>query len=625
MDGDARRTRVDAILKVLSDKIFIIDSGGYFIDFLAKGSEDLALPREKIVGSSIFDIFPPDEAERHLKIFKEVMNDGNLRMFEYSLTMDKTERYYEAEITKLSDTEVISIIREITLRVKAEKALKESESRFRELADMLPEVVFETDVSMVVTYVNRKGIELFGYPDDYYPQNLKCIDLITPEERETGAQNIISKMKGDHNTPSEYTGVKKDGTTFPILLHSVPYFKDGKPAGIRGIVVDMSQIKKAERDLANARKLESLGLLAGGIAHDFNNLITGLFGSVDIARKEIKNGNIEETVEVLERSLPAFERAKDLTNQLVTFAKGGEPKKRKGDLVKIVTDTVRFALTGSEIVPEFHSGKQIYTAEFDPFQIGQVIENIIINAKHAMADKGNVEIWIDIVSMDDKSTELLAPGEYVRISIKDSGTGIPAEHRNNIFDPFFTTKKEGTGLGLATSWSIIKRHGGTIDFDSEKGRGTVFRIYIPSAECELESESSSKESFSGRGRILIMDDEFIIREVAGKMLKDAGFTVDKAVNGEEAVEMYKAAFNKGIPYDVIILDLTIPGGMGGNKALQKIKEFHKDVAAICSSGYSEDDIISNPQKYGFAASLPKPYLRETFLEVIRKVMSGYKP
>jgi len=327
---------------------------------------------------------------------------------------------------------------------------------------------------------------------------------------------------------------------------------------------------------------------------------------------------------VLGNSLPAFERAKDLTNQLVTFAKGVEPKKKKGDLGKIVTDTVKFALTGSEIVPEFHSDKEIYTAEFDPFQIGQVIENIIVNAKHAMSDKGILEIGIDTVLMDDKGTELLAPGEYVRISIKDSGTGIPSEHRNNIFDPFFTTKKEGTGLGLATSWSIIKRHGGTIDFDSEKGRGTVFRIYIPSAECELESESSSKESFSGRGRILIMDDEFIIREVAGKMLKDAGFTVDKAVSGEEAVDMYKEAFNKGIPYDVIILDLTIPGGMGGNKALQKIKEFHKDVAAICSSGYSEDDIISNPQKYGFAASLPKPYLRETFSEVIRKVISGKK-
>jgi PAS domain S-box-containing protein len=625
MDSEARRKRIDAILQVLSDKIFIIDSDGRFLDFLAKGDDDLALPRERIVGSSIFDIFPLDEAKIHLEIFKEVMFCGNPAMFEYSLSMDKTERYYEAEITKLSDTEVISIVRDITKRVMAEKALKESEKRFKELADMLPEVVFETDESMVVTYVNRKGIELFGYPDDYYPENLKCIDLLIPEEREAGAQNIINKMKGNHKTPSEYTGVKKDGTTFPMLLHSVPYFKDGKPAGIRGIVVDLSLIKKAERDLANARKLESLGLLAGGIAHDFNNLITGLFGSVDIAKKEIENGNIKEAGEVLGKSLPAFERAKDLTNQLVTFAKGGEPKKKKGDLGKIVADTVKFALTGSEIVPEFHSDKEIYTAEFDPFQIGQVIENIIFNAKHAMSDKGNIKISIDTVLMDGEVTELLAPGEYVRISIKDSGTGIPSEHRNNIFDPFFTTKKDGTGLGLATSWSIIKRHKGTIEFDSHPGRGTTFLIYIPSCECEPEIVVPPQKSFSGHGRVLVMDDEFIIREVAGKMLKDAGFTVDKAVTGEEAVDMYKEAFNKGIPYDVIILDLTIPGGMGGNEALQKIKEFHKDVAAICSSGYSDDDIISNPEKYGFSASLPKPYLRETFSEVIRKVISGNKP
>lgn len=620
-----RIKRIDAILKVLSDKIFIIDSNGLFLDFLAKGNDDLALPREKIVGSSVFDIFPPDEAKRHLKIFKEVMNDGNPRMFEYSLNIDENHRYYEAEITKLSDTEVISIVREITLRVMAQKALKESESRFRELADMLPEGVFETDVSMVVTYVNRKGIELFGYPEDYYPQNLKCIDLIIPEEREAGAQNIIGKMKGDHKTPSEYTGVKKDGTTFPILLHSVPYFKDGKPAGIRGVVVDMSQIKKADESIARAQKLESLGFLAGGIAHDFNNLIVCLFGAVDVAGNDIRKGMYEEAQDILEKTLPAFERAKELTNQLVTFAKGGEPRKILGDIRKTVTEAVNFTLTGSDVLPMFDFSSDVGLSEYDPAQISQVIENIVINAIQASEGKLvlTVKIKNEIVKEDNK--EFLKPGKYIRISIEDNGPGIPQSHFQKIFDPFFTTKQDGTGLGLAISWSIIKRHSGIIDLESQTGKGSTFIIRIPVVEGVTEILKSEKEVLSGSGRILIMDDEFLIREVAGKMLKDAGFIVEKAVNGEEAVEMYKKAASSGEPFDAVILDLTVPGGMGGCETLEKIKEFSPNVIAIASSGYSEDDIISNPEKYGFAASLPKPYLRETFGSVIRSVLSGHKP
>jgi len=622
MAGDERKKRIDAILEALSDKVFVIDHNGFFVDFVAKRSENLVIPREKIVGSSIFDIFPHDEAQRHLVIFREVISDGAPQMFEYSLNVDNCERFFEAEITRLSDCEVISIVRETTQRVYAQEALKESEKRFKELAELLPEVVFETDARMVLTYGNNRAFDLFGYSLDDFEKGILCLDLVIPEERLTGRENIMKKFKGEYEVSSEYTGLRKDGTTFPMLLHSNPYFKDGKPAGIRGIIVDMTEKKKIDESISRALKLESLGFLAGGIAHDFNNLITCLFGAVDVSKNDILNGKFDEAVDVLDKTMPAFVRAKELTNQLVTFAKGGEPKKIRGDIRKTVTETVNFALTASNIAVMFNFSSEDCFCEFDPAQISQVVDNIVVNAKQAMGGKGNLTVNVEKETVGENSSKLIEPGKYVKISIKDNGPGIPGEYFQKIFDPFFTTRKDGTGLGLAISWSIIKRHNGIIDLESETGKGSTFFVYIPAVEGVLEAAAVPKKKFSGVGRILIMDDEFLIREVAGKMLKDAGFIVEKAVNGEQAVEMYKKAVSDGEPFDAIILDLTVPGGMGGHETLEKIKETDPSVVAIASSGYSEDDIISNPEKYGFAASLPKPYLRETFSDIIRKALAG---
>ena len=622
MRGEERQKRIDAILEALSDKVFVIDHDGFFVDFVAKKSDTLAIPQEKIIGSSIFDIFPHDEAQRHLAVFREVILSGASQMFEYSLNLNNIERFYEAEITKLSDGEVISIIREITQRVMAEKALKESEKRFKELAELLPEVVFETDARMVLTYGNNKAFSLFGYSFEDFEKGIVCLDLVVPEERLIGRENIMKKFKGEYEVSSEYTGLRKDGTTFPMLLHSNPYFEEGKPAGIRGIIVDMTEKKKADESVSRALKLESLGFLAGGIAHDFNNLITCLFGSVDVSRNDILNGKYYEAVDVLDKTMPAFVRAKELTNQLLTFAKGGEPRKITGDIRKTVTEAVNSALTGSNIVLVLNSSKEVFLGEFDPAQISQVVNNIVINAKQVMEGTGRLTVNVEKETVSEGSSKLIEPGKYVKISIKDDGPGIPGEHFQKIFDPFFTTRKDGTGLGLAISWSIIKRHNGTIDLESETGKGSTFFIYIPAVEGVLEEDAVPKKKFFGIGRILVMDDEFLIREVAGKMLKDAGFIVEKAVNGEEAVELYEKAMSEGEPFDAIILDLTVPGGMGGYETLEKIKESDPSVVAIASSGYSEDDIISNPEKYGFAASLPKPYLRETFSDIIRKALTG---
>lgn len=622
--------RIESVFKVLSDRIFIIDKNGFFTDFVPSTKVTYFINPDKIVGSSIFDIFSKEEALKHLAVFRKTIETGIDSIFEYNMTENGKTSFYEAAISKLNDSEVISIVRDITKRVEAETALKNSEKRFRDLVDLLPEALFETDINMVYTYANKKGLEFFGYDENDLAKGINCLDLIIPAERERGKNNVMKKFYGGVETSSEYTGLRKDGSTFPILLHSSPLFKDGKPSGIRGIVIDMTIQKKVDESFYQTQKLESIGFLAGGIAHDFNNLMLGLFGSVEIAKNELENSNYEAARNALLNSMTAFNRAKDLTHQLLTFAKGGIPNKKTGDIKKTVKEAVKFSLSGSNIAYKFECEENIPLCNFDQNQISQVIENIVINAKQAMSDKGSISIKVQSVSIDRNPNEFFYPGEYIKISIKDNGTGIPEEYKKKIFDPFFTTKKSGSGLGLATSWSIIKRHNGVLDLESELGKGSTFHIYLPvcNETINIEVEKNSG-AFLSHGRILLMDDEYLIREVAGKMLSDAGFIVEKAVSGEEAVELYIKAIETDQRFDAVILDLTIPGGMGGKETVEKLIHIDPEVVAIASSGYSEDAIIANPGEYGFSASLPKPYLKDVFANTITEVImtkrSRHKP
>ena len=617
--------RIESVFRALSDRIFIIDRDGFFTDFVPSSKVTYFINPEKIVGASIFDIFPADEALRHLAVFRKTIETGIDSVFEYSLSENGKTSFFEAAISKLNDSEVISIVRDITKRVDAETALKNSEKRFRDLADLLPEAIFETDMNMIYTYANKKAFEIFGYNQNDFDKGILCLDLIIPSERELGRQNIMRKFHGDVEASSEYTGLRKDGTTFPILLHSSPLFKDGLPSGIRGIVIDMTIQKRIDESFYQTQKLESIGLLAGGIAHDFNNLILGLFGSVEIARNEIASGNCESAENALCNSMTAFNRAKDLTHQLLTFAKGGIPNKKTGDIKKTIQESAQFALSGSNIAYKFEYEDNLPLCNFDPNQISQVIENIVINAKQAMSDRGTILIKAESTAADKNLNEFIYSGKYIKISIKDSGIGIPEEYRKKIFDPFFTTKPNGSGLGLATSWSIIKRHDGVLTLESELGKGSTFSIYLPvSIETICCEDGKIKQERKNHGKILVMDDEFLIREVAGKMLTDAGFTVEKAATGEEAVDLYKKALISGLKFDAVILDLTIPGGMGGKETVDKLIQIDPAVIAIASSGYSEDAIISNPSEHGFAASVPKPYLKDMLAETVMDVISSKK-
>lgn len=370
---------------------------------------------------------------------------------------------------------------------------------------------------------------------------------------------------------------------------------------------DITERKKAEQAFARMEKLEAIGTLAAGIAHDFNNLLGGMFGYLELSQQEAQKAHQQEIADYLSLALGAFERARNLTHQLLTFAKGGAPIRKTQSLSVHVRKTISFSLSGSNVFPVFAIPGDIALCDFDENQISQVLDNIAINARQAMPRGGTLDVSMNNVDGSEVS-ESLRGSKYVRVSIRDYGIGIAPEHLPHIFDPFFTTKTAGSGLGLATSHSIIRQHDGFIDVKSVPDQGATFHIYLPaSAEPLSAATDATQQAHQGKGRILIMDDEEIILDVVSLLLKVMGYDVALARNGKDALEAVKDALQAGQPFVGAILDLTIPGGLGGKDIVHDLLALDPAIRVIASSGYSNDPVMSNPSEYGFAACLIKPY------------------
>jgi signal transduction histidine kinase/ActR/RegA family two-component response regulator len=370
----------------------------------------------------------------------------------------------------------------------------------------------------------------------------------------------------------------------------------------------VSKEKAARLDaaLTRASKLESLGILAGGIAHDFNNLLTVIMGNLSLAR--LDDASSSETHSLLDQGVEAAKQARGLTQQLLTFAKGGAPVRRSESLDELAREAAAFALHGTKSAREFEFDADLWAADVDRTQIGQVVHNIVINADQAMPEGGQIRIELRNRQVAAGTIPELAAGRYVELIIADNGPGIPAEQLSRIFEPYFTTKPQGSGLGLATVHSIVKRHKGHIAVESERGRGTKFRIWLPAAESAQPKAAEPVAAPQARaGRVLFMDDEAPIRKIAGAVLKRMGMDVVAVADGAAAVKIYEEAMQSEHPFDVVILDLTVPGGMGGTATMAELRRLDPAVKAIASSGYSSDPVMSNHAAYGFSAIVPKPY------------------
>lgn len=352
-------------------------------------------------------------------------------------------------------------------------------------------------------------------------------------------------------------------------------------------------------------KLESIGLLAGGIAHDFNNLFSGVFGYIDLALDNNKDPSVSK---YLEKALDVFNRARDLTHQLVTFSKGGTPIRKNDDIGSYIRDSVLFTLSGSVIGCEFSIVEDLNECDCNENEIRQVVDNIVINAMQAMPSGGTLRVEVRNATLTIENNVNLQEGDYIVVAVSDTGIGIPPSIINRIFDPFFTTKKNGNGLGLATCFSIVKKHDGIIHVESELGKGSTFFIYLPSKRYTARNAVVAQNAdHTGDGLVVIMDDEEFILEILDRMLTDMGYEIVQTRSGEELLGKIDELEQSGRTIKTCILDLTIPGGMGGRDAVKKLREKYPVLPLFASSGYSEDPVMASPWQFGFTASICKPY------------------
>ena len=516
---------------------------------------------------------------------------------------------------------VIAVIRDITERKHAEESLKESEEKLRNITSSANDAIVMADENGNISFWNSAAEKIFGYDQ----AEVMGKDMATHIFSEDVALEMGNRLESLAEIgkdlylgkTNELTARKKNGDHFLMELSLSALRVKGKWHAI-GILRNITERKQLEEELQKASKIESVKVLAGGIAHDFNNLLTSIIGNTSLAMDILDPG--DEVYEMLIDAEKAAQRAKDLTQQLLTFSKGGVPIKKLTFLEPLIKESIRFALIGSNVKCNSFISDNLLAVEIDEDQINQVLNNLIINADQAMPEGGLIKLKAENVNAESEFFLPQNEGKYVKISIQDKGAGIPEKHLQKIFDPYFTTKQRGSGFGLSTSFSIIRKHNGYLTVDSTQHEGTTFYIFLPVSpqNIELKKDNTEKQDES-KGKVLVLDDEADVRKIVGKMLKRFGCEVEFAEDGAEAIESYKSAIKSQDPFDFIIMDLTIPGGMGGEEAIKKLREIDPDVTAIASSGYSKDPIVSNYSEYGFSDFLVKPYEMAELRKILKSV------
>ncbi|MFO0793156.1 MAG: response regulator, partial [Candidatus Brocadiaceae bacterium] len=464
--------------------------------------------------------------------------------------------------------------------------LQENEKNFRAIAENASDGIIITDAQGECVYANKQAIEMTGYTVEELGR-IRMKDMAHPDT----LSRVIEKFERNSGglfpeKRCETVLVRKDQSSLPIELTVSKTTWHGLPARII-FFHDITERKKREEEIIKTSKLESLSILAGGIAHDFNNLLTGVIGNISLARMHCKPD--DTMYKLLADIEKASLRTKGLTKQLLTFAKGGSPIKKTASIARVIKDSVTFATSGSHVRCNISIPEGLWPGEIDEGQISQVAYNLVINAEQAMPEGGTIFVSAENTHIGEKNNLSLKSGRYVKITIRDTGVGIPEKHLSRVFDPYFTTKNEGSGLGLATAYSIVKNHHGYIGVESKAGAGATFSIFLPASTKEMNNvENAQEKTLPGKGKVLVMDDDEFVRDVAGKMLTSLGYQVDFARNGEAAITLYKQARESRQPFEAVIMDLTISGGMGGGEAVKKLLEIDKDARAIVSSGYSDD-------------------------------------
>ncbi len=513
-------------------------------------------------------------------------------------------------------------------RKKAEEEILDERERLAVTLRSIGDGVIVTDIEGNITMLNKVGEHLTGWTHEEaegkpLAEVFNIINETTRKKCENPAEKVLKsgKIAGLANHTAL---IKKDGTEIIIADSAAPIRdKQSKPVGIVLVFRDITTQYRMEQEMQKIEKVESLGLLAGGLAHDFNNLLTSIMGNVSLVKMQLGVDN--RSYARLADAEKAAKMAASLTQQLLTFARGGAPIRKPASIPEIAKEACHFAVSGSNVKCLFTIPASLWAVEVDKGQISQVFNNLVINSVHAMPNGGAVHVSFENVTISENNVFLLKSGDYIKITFRDEGIGIPKESLSKIFEPYFTTKTGGTGLGLATVLSIINRHEGHVSVESKVGIGTTFTLFVPALRGTISPVPQEvKPVHRGHGRILIMDDEELVRNVAGDILIDLGYDVAYAKDGNEAVEVYLEAEKEQNLFDVVIMDLTIPGGMGGKDAVKKLQAVAPAAKVIVSSGYSKDPIMAEYEKYGFCGVVCKPYDANEISEEISKVMKKRK-
>ncbi len=532
---------------------------------------------------------------------------------------------YSGPIQIKGRTLLYALVHDITDHKRVEEALITEKERLAVTLRSIDDGVITTDTQGAVVLMNKAAEEMTGWPlAEAEGTPLTDVFRIINEHTRQPCENPVEKvLRTNANVEiANHTLLISRKKKERIIADSAAPIHD-KARRIIGVVLvfrDITGKQKMLEAMQRSEKLDSLGVLAGGIAHDFNNLLSGIFGYIDMART--RSGSDELLNSYLDGALEANSRARDLTQQLLTFSKGGTPRRRPVSLEPFLKKNVKFALSGSNVTSQFDIADQLGCCEVDEHQMAQVIDNIIINAQQAMPGGGTIFISAHGIECRKDVPARIRKGKYCRISIRDHGPGIPAKQLKRIFDPFFTTKEKGSGLGLAICHSIIQQHDGVIDVESEPQKGTTFHIFLPISDQQVTEPSPFSPSavswHNGQGHILIMDDEAAIREVLSTMLEAMGYTVSEVTDGREALKALREKDEKKKSIDAVILDMTVPGGMGGMETIAEIRRTHPTLPVFASSGYAENPTMSQPVQYGFTDSLSKPYTIADLTELLNQ-------
>jgi PAS domain S-box-containing protein len=483
----ASEERFRALAESLPEGIIAVDMQGKIVYWNTGAQNLFGYTKEEVLGMPSTLLIPERYHDADVRGLKNLQAEGaaaavGTRIFSCGRKKDGTEFADEVSLGIWQTRQgryYVAVIRDITERQQAEEALRASEKRFKELADALPQTVFELDLQGAITFVNRKALDAFGYAHTDVDRGLNALHMLVPEQRLQAREMFQRVVNGEQLGGHEYTALRKDGTTFPAIIHTTPVFYDGAIRGLRGLLVDITQRKEMEEEILKARKHESISALAGGVAQDFNNILSAILGNINLAQQYTLPE--DKTYEHLAAAERATLRAKDLTDQLITFAKGGTGAKQPVAIAALLQEAAACALTGSTVSCDFDFPQNLWRAQVDAAQIKQVFINLVTNADHAMPEGGSIGLTAENCTVRPSDALPLSPGRYIKISVSDQSIGILNEHLQNIFDPYFTSRQRGSGIGLATTYTIIKNHNGLITVESEFGRGTTFFVYLPAA------------------------------------------------------------------------------------------------------------------------------------------------